>query len=228
MPDLDVSQWISIVGWPITFVLGISATLIAQKLGRSRKRISWTVANESDLLSREVLDDLSSGFEVPIQILVNNIPQAALSTVRVKLVNTGNSEVEDITLHFRFGDSASVHVGRYLGNLGSYRDALHLEKDGNSARLNVDHMNQKQAIEVEFLVGNYNPGDFVVDLAKTGVELRRTDIATIEAGASLGASIGLGIMGVRYDPVATQTALLVQEIRKLRLNSKSQTPKTQD
>ena len=216
MPELNATQWISIIGWPVTFILGIAATLITQKIIQTKKRISWTVASESDLFSRDVLDGLADEFRAPIKILVDDVPQVALSIIRVKLANTGNIEIEDLVLHFKFGSGSNLHVGRYIGDLGVYQEVLQLEKGFETASLAIKHINRRQVVEVEFLVSGYSTGEFRVDLAAPGVELRKTDLATIEATANFTKSISMGFMGLKYDPVATHTAALVDEIKKLR------------
>lgn len=214
--SLSNSELIQIIAWPVTFLLGIAATLITQRIGRKNKNIRWSLVNESNLLSNDALEEISAGFGVPVKVQVGGIEQNDLTTIRVKLANTGNVEVEHITLHFRFGQDSKVHVGRYLGELGEYRKALNLEKSGNSAALEIQHINSKQNFEVEFLVTNYQSGDFAVDLAAPGVSLQRTDIATLEASKGIFKSLAIGAIGVRYDPTATQTALLVEEVRRLR------------
>jgi hypothetical protein len=47
--------------------------------------------------------------------------------------------------------------------------------EDESAKLLIDHMNQNKYIELEFMVSKYRPGNFNVDMAKSGVELRRVD-----------------------------------------------------
>ncbi len=216
MADLSTSDIVQIVGWPVTFILGIAATLIAQRVGKKKKRISWSLVSESNFLSKEALEQINTEFLVPIKVLVGDVEQTDLSIVRVKVANTGNIEVEGFILNFAFGSNAKVHVGRYLGELGAYRQALHLEKTGNSANLNIQHINPKQSFEVEFLVGNYHSGDFNVDLSAPGVILQRTDLATLESSKKILKSISYGAIGVKYDPNAAQTAFLVEELKKLR------------
>ena len=135
-----------------------------------------------------------------------------------KVANTGNVELENIKLHFAFGENAKAHVGRYIGNLGVYRQSLHLEKNGNVATLDISHINNGQSFEVEFLVAGYKAGDFSVDMAAPGVTLKQTDQLSLEVGIgkAAGNAISLGLFGVKYEPTATQTSLLVNEVRKLR------------
>lgn len=216
--DLKAAELITIVGWPITFILGIVATIIAQKFTTQRKRISWSVVNESSLLSEESLQEITKGFHVPLKILIDGKEETNLTTLAVKVANTGNIELENITLHFAFGDSAKANVGRYLGDLGVYRKSLHLQKNGNVATLDVSHINKGQSFEVEFLVSGYKAGDFAVDMAAPGVTLKQTDQLSLEVGIgkAAGTAISMGLFGIKYEPTATQTSLLVNEVRSLR------------
>lgn len=216
--DLKTPELLTVIGWPVTFALGVAATILAQKFTKQRKRISWSLVNESSLLSEESLQELSEGFHVPLKVLVNGNEESNLSTLRVKVANTGNIELENIKLHFTFGDDAVAHVGRYLGDLGVYRQSLHLEKNRNVATLNIAHINNGQSFEVEFLVAGYRSGDFSVDMAAPGVTLKQTDQLSLEVGIgkAAGHALSVGLFGVKYEPTATQTSLLVNEVRQLR------------
>ena len=213
---ISSDNWITIVGWLVTFIFGVLATLIVQRLSKTRKIIAWSVFNESDLLSESIMQEISTGFQVPVSISVNGINEQSLSTMRIKIGNAGNIEIENIKIIFNFGENAQLYVGRYVGDLGAYRDALHLEKNDNNASLTIKHINSKQSIEVEFLVGHYNLGDITVDMAAPGIILKKVENANFDIKAGILSSIGLGVMGIKYDPNATQTALLVEEIKKLR------------
>ncbi len=216
--DLKTPELITMIGWPVTFALGVAATVLAQKFTKQRKRISWSLVNESSLLSEESLQELSEGFHVPLKILVNGNEETNLSTLRVKVANTGNIELENIKLHFSFGTNAVAHVGRYIGDLGVYRQSLHLEKNRNVATLGIAHINNGQSFEVEFLVAGYRTGEFSVDMAAPGVTLKQTDQLSLEAGIgkAAGHAVSVGLFGVKYEPTATQTSLLVNEVLQLR------------
>jgi hypothetical protein len=216
--DLKAAELITIIGWPITFILGIIATIVAQKLTNQRKRMSWSIVNESSLLSEENLQALTEGFHVPLQILINGTEETNLTTLTVKVANTGNIELENIVLHFAFGTNAKAQVGRYLGDLGVYKEALHLQKNGNVATIDIKHINKGQSFEVEFLVSGYKHGDFSVDMAAPGVMLKQTDQLSLEVGIgkAAGSAISMGMFGIKYEPTATQTSLLVGEVRALR------------
>lgn len=216
--DLNIPELVTIIGWSVTFILGIAATVLAQKLTKQRKRISWSLVNESSLLSEESLQEITEGFHVPLKVLVNGKEETNLSTLRVKVANTGNIELESIKLHFSFGENAIAYVGRYIGDLGVYRQSLHLEKNHNVATLDIAHINIGKSFEVEFLVAGYRVGDFSVDMAAPGVTLKQTDQLSLEVGIgkAAGKALSMGLLGVKYEPTATQMSLLVNEVCQLR------------
>lgn len=207
-----------VAGWVVTFVLGLITAIVVQRLGKTRKRVSWSLVGESSLLSQHDLEGLKSGFGVPVGILIEGQPVDDLSILKVRIGNTGNDHINSIRLHFSFGDQAKVYVGRYVGDLGVYQDALKLEKTPNESSLSIDHMNKGQVLELEFLVSNYDPGEFSADMAEPEVELRKTENLTAELSISKGvfATLSMGMLGLRYEPAAVQTALLVEEVKALR------------
>ncbi|MFH2099415.1 MAG: hypothetical protein ABIJ95_07900, partial [Pseudomonadota bacterium] len=164
--NIDQSAWIEIFGWIATFILGIIATLISQRVLRKKKIIGWTIVNESNLLSAAILNNIQDGFGVPIKISIGESNETTLSTIRIKIGNIGNTAIGNFTVYFKFGDSAKVYVGRYIGDLGVYQSKLSLYKHDNEAIIKVRHINCGQFFEVEFLVGNYQSGGVVVDMAE--------------------------------------------------------------
>ena len=64
----------------------------------------------------------------------------------------------------------------------------------------------------------YKAGDFAVDMAAPGVTLKQTDQISLEVGIgkAAGTAISMGLFGIKYEPTATQTSLLVNEVRGLR------------
>lgn len=216
--EWNTANVLVVIGWAVTFVLGIVTAVVVQRLGKVRKRVSWTLIGESSLLSQHDLEGIQSGFGVPVGISIEGRPVDDLSILKVRLGNTGNAHINAICIHFSFGDQARVYVGRYVGDLGVYRDALKLEKTRNKASLSIGHMNKGQVLELEFLVSNYEPGGFSADMAEPEVELRQTENLAAELSVSKGAlaSFSMGLLGVRYEPAAVQTSLLVQEVKALR------------
>lgn len=183
---LTTNNVVTIVGWLVTFALGLISALLIQRRTRTRKVLKWTLVHQSDLFARDVLSDLESGFGVPVKVLVSGKEESELSTIRIRLANAGNVELENLTLSFRCGTAARVYVGRYIGNLGLYREKLKLSKQENSATLRIAHINPQQKFELEFLVGKYRPDEFSVDMAEPGVTLKRESAEeTVERVAKL-------------------------------------------
>jgi hypothetical protein len=91
--DLKTGELITIIGWPVTFALGVAATIIAQKFTKQRKRISWSLVNESALLSEETLQELTEGFHVPLKIIVKGNEETNLSTLRGNWCQSLNCEL---------------------------------------------------------------------------------------------------------------------------------------
>lgn len=146
---LENGDWLTIVGWVVSFALGLASALIVQRRGKVRRIVGWSVARESNLLSKAVLSDMAEGFQVPIELRVDGQPTAAVSTVTVAVANIGNATVSNATLYFRFGEGARVYVGRFLGRIGAYKNKLQLEKKKDTAVLSIEHINPSQSFEKE-------------------------------------------------------------------------------
>lgn len=209
---METADYIAIIGWPITFVLGLLSSLVVQRATKKKKIIAWALVGESNILSEEVL----TGFGVPIKVLVNNQEEANLSTIRVRIGNKGNIEITNAKIPFAFGHNAVVHVGQFISDIGTYSKKVRLSKQGNTAILEMDHINPGQSFDIEFLVGNYNIGDLIVDMAEPGVELRQTESTRWDFPKGIGESFVLDIFGFRIDPTARNTGLIVEEMRNLR------------
>ncbi len=204
-------------GWIITFFFGIVATLITQRYSKERKVLSWTVSSESDVLSGNTMSALSGAFGVPLKILVDGKDEPSISTVRLKIANTGNTELKKIKLHFNFGDLATAHVGQIVGEVGVYKDELKMSRDGNKAEIEINYINKGQSFEVEFLVGKYIRGDVCVDMAAPGVEFKQADKVQLEAALTrVGVEImSIGLPGISYNKTY-QTSNLINEVKLLR------------
>ena len=140
------------------------ATVLTQRLAKQRKQIGWSVVSHSSLLASGALQDLTTGFGVPLEVRVAGRVVADLATVRMRIGNVGNTVVEKITLHFSFGEGATVYVGRYLGDLGVYQEKLRLAKQENTATLEIAHINPRQSFDLEFLVSGDSVGSAEVEV----------------------------------------------------------------
>lgn len=213
---LETSDIMTVVGWVVAFLLGVLLALITQRINRIRKRLGWSLVGESNVLSEAALEDIVAGFQVPLEIRVDGAEVTDLSIIRVMVANIGTVELKELSVLFNFGEDARVYVGRYLGDLGVYRQALRLEKQENTAALRISHINRAQSFEMEFLVGHYHAGDFSVDMAEPGVLLKRVSRLWLEAGPPIMRLVSVGPFGIKFDATALQTSLLVEEVRGLR------------
>ncbi|ACC84355.1 hypothetical protein [Nostoc punctiforme] len=168
---MKTSDWITIAGWVVSFILGLIASLIIQNRAKKKQIIAWSVVGESNIITNESF----GGFTVPIKIFVNGIEENNLSTVRVRVGNKGNTEITNIRLIFKFGSKANLFSGELVQNLGAYADCLHINNQGNSATLDIDYINHSYFFDIDFLVGKYEIRDIHVDMAKAGVELIKTE-----------------------------------------------------
>jgi hypothetical protein len=212
--ELTLTNIITIIGWPISFILGIAATLITQRIQKERRIISWSLTRETDLSPRRHNAEVPT-YGVPIRILVDGTEEDSLHHVEVGIGNTGNKELQNIELHLGFGEDAKVKHVKLKSDLGVWSKHIALANETKKVVIRMDHINAGQIAAIECLVADYTSGDATVDMSAPGVNLVRT--AALEGLAndiSLG-SFGFGFMGLRYDPAARQTALLVQEVRSL-------------
>lgn len=179
---INTTNVVTIVGWLVTFGLGLVSALLVQRYSKARKKLTWSVVSESNLLARDALDQLQSGFGVPVQVLINGEPQTELSTIRIRIASESNVEVQPVKLFINFGVNALVHVGKYVGDSSAYGKMLTLTRHADRAELSVNHINPSENFDVEFLVANYQCGNVVVDMAEPGVTLR---LAKLQQGVPL-------------------------------------------
>ena len=168
---MEVSNWITILSWPITFLIGILSGWILHKIKKKKKVIIWSVITESNILSVDSLN----GFGVPIEVSIDGQNENNFSTIRIRLANKGNIEIEKISIQFDFGEDAKIYVGQFLDDLGVYREKVSLSHNNNVVELEADYINEGQVFDLEFLVGNYKMGSVNVDLAEPGVNLKHVD-----------------------------------------------------
>ncbi len=166
---LTASDWINVIGWFASFILGtISATLV-QNYFKQRRIVSWSVVGESNIIT----DKAFSSFNVPVKIFINNQEETSISIVKIRIVNSGNTEINQVTIQMNFGNNATVYGGEFSGKLGVYRNHLRLNQAGNIADIEIDYINPSQNFDVDFYVGKYIIGEVEADMAKPGVKLKQ-------------------------------------------------------
>src|SRR3990172_11743251 len=115
---MELKDWITIVGWPVVFALGIlSGGFIIPRLTRKRRILSWALVNQSEVVPRE----LSRIFGIPVILKVGDAEPASLSLVTMRIGNSGNEVIEKIDLIAAFNTSAAVINVRTAVDLGEYK-----------------------------------------------------------------------------------------------------------
>ncbi len=220
MTDLSTTNIIAIIGWGVTFVLGVIATLTTQRFLKEKKKLTWAITNENDFSPSQHLRPGATA--PPIKILVGGVEADAVHSVQVQIANSGNKEVEGVTAVLRFGDKAQILNLSLQGELGAWKQFVTLVHDKNEGLLEFKHINPKQKIIIDAMVMNYTAGGATVDASAPGVFVSQsTAIDVSRFGNALIGNVlrtaSFSMLGVRLDPQVTQTALLVEEVRNLRL-----------
>lgn len=184
----------SLLGNFVTLITGITtgvvSSLLIQRLKKEQAILCWSPLRELDLFKSEVLAEAIRPeweFGLPLKILVGEESVTSLSLVSIRVENTENrvlfanslgnkkqkegSSVMNITIGF--GEETTVLTGRFSNDLGAYKNRVKLRRNGANASLDLDYINPKQAIDLDFLVSNYVKGSVSVDIAEPGVLMDR-------------------------------------------------------
>ena len=108
----------------------------------------------------------------------------------------------------------SFAVGDDIGAWSKFVALANNEKEGV---VNLQHINPGQKLTVDALVMDYNAGDVTIDLSAPGVSVRQSTALDVSLAGGVLKTASFSLMGTRLDPQVSQTALLVQEVRNLRL-----------
>jgi hypothetical protein len=180
LDPLTTTNIVAIAGWLVSFALGLFSALIVQRRASPRRSLTWSVVSESNLLARDAVTQLETGFGVPVQVLVDGKPQADISTSRLRIRSEANIDIRDARIYFDFGAAAVIYVARYVGEADAYSEKLTLSRLGNRVSLALQYINPKQTFDLEFLVTGYELGSVKVDMAEAGVKLRQAKLPTGE------------------------------------------------
>jgi len=200
---------VTIIGWFVTFFLGIISTLIIQRMFSKKKIIGWSVMNEVEWIPKIISESL----EIPIKILVEDSENESLSSVQVKVGNVGNEEIDT------FNTDAKIISHAITNDLGAYNDNVLFTKTNDSkCKLSLDFINCRKFIDLEFLIGNYALESISLDFASKGVSLKKTETSKLMEMLLSEAPIkafGFGLLGVKYDPSASALFEIAQELKKI-------------
>jgi len=174
--------------------------------------LSYAIISEIDIFSAEKF----TGYEIPIGININGIAEDSLNTVRVKIGNRGNVELQNISINIRFGEDTKLHFEKLICDSQSYLETINIIRNSNNLQLNLNHINKGKSFEIDFILSNYIKGGISIELAEPGVELKNIDPFRWDLPVGVLNTLSIGILGVRIDANAQQTSNLVNEISSIR------------
>lgn len=216
---MDGSNLLTIIGWIVTFLLGIIATIIVQRFHRKRMILAWTVLSENTLFPKDVSIDL----DVPVRVVVGGSLQESLSTVNIRIGSGGNEVIKDFNAVVTMNPKAKIIRAKLLNDIGEF--SKHISWNASSNRLDIrfEYLNPEiRKVDLELLVGSYELGSTTVDLSAPGVVLTRREAARWDIKVSFLKSLAFPIMGVRFDPTVSPLEEIAAELRHLRLQAADQ------
>jgi hypothetical protein len=212
---MQPKDWIPVIGWFVVFILGIvSGGVVVPRLTLKRKIMAWGVAAETELVPRE----LSQTLGVPVVLQVGAERPSSLTSVVVVLACTGNEILENLSIALRFGEKATILNIRSVMDLGEFGKYISWTQQHGACQVEVDFLNPKSRIELEFLLSEYEAGSVDVDVAGPGLTVRRSDPSGLNVPASLLRGLKFGIFGVAYEPSAVSMAEIAEELKAIRRN----------
>lgn len=210
---MGLKDWIAIIGWIVTFALGIvSGGLILPRLTRKRAILKWALANETEIVPKE----LSQRLGLPVVLSVGGSNPTSLSVVTLRVGSAGEEIIKDLDLVVSFNSQASILNAKPADDLGEYERHIKWTVDRNRCRVALAFLNPGQEFRLEFVVSDYDPGSADVDAAAPGLQLRRRDPSKWEIPTSVLRGVGLSVIGVRYDPAAISMSEIASELRAVR------------
>ena len=213
LSQMETTDWIRIAIPFIAFVLGLLSTLLVQFLRRERSIVAWGVISEDTVFSQ----DVASGIKLPVQILVDNQPHDALTSVALRFGSRGNQTVEDITFAVTFNPNANILRVRHANNLGEYQKTIKMVKSKGRIEFKFKFINtEHKTIDIDILFANYVANSINVDIAKAGVTLQRRDVTEWDLSPSIFQGWALSLMGVRYDPAVSPLSEIANELKSIR------------
>lgn len=210
---METRDILTMVGWPVSCLFSILAGgWLIPRITKKKKILLWAVVAESDLISREIHQQLS----LPVTIQVGGSTRNCLSLVAIRLGNAGNEVIEKIQVAIRFNSGASILYIKPRGDLGEFQKCVEGKIEASSAQITFSHLNPDFDCEFDLLLSDYEAGALTVDIAAPGVTLLRRDPMRWELATSPLQNLGLSIMGVRYDPRASHMAEIATELKAMR------------
>jgi hypothetical protein len=206
-------DFVPIISPFVTFLLGIiSGGYIIPRLTTKRKLLDWAILDESDLFPKE----LTAALGVPVRVLVGGGEQDSLSRVHVRLGGGGSEIIENTAAVVRFNKGCRILHARPIKELGEFSQHVRWSSEEHSCRFELDFLNPRQVLDLEFLLSGYEPAAVEVDASAAGLEVRRRESGRWEMPTSFLQGIALNLMGIHYDPSVAQMRNIAEELRGLR------------
>lgn len=212
---MDLKDWITPIGWLVTFTLGaLSAGVIVPRLTRKRKIVAWSLLDETNVVPRELSEILG----LPVVLQVGDQRPVSLSVVKIRFCAIGNEVIDNIALVATFGKDAHILRVRAVKDLGEYAKQISWVHEGGRCELKIAFFNPGRCFDLEFLLSGYEQGTADVDGSGPGLELQRRKgtILDLNVRGSVLRSISLSLLGFRYDPGVSAMSEIAEELRVIR------------
>lgn len=209
---METRDILTIVGWPIACLLSIAGGWLIARFTKKKKILLWAVVSESDLVSREIHQQLS----LPVSIQVGGAPRNCLSLVTIRIGNAGNEVIENIKPVIRFNQDASLLYIKPRGDLGEYQKCIESKIEDARAQIAFSYINPACDCEFDLLLSDYEASSLTVDVAAPGVTLLRRDPMRWMVAASPLQNLGLSVFGLKYDPETNHVAEIALELKAIR------------
>lgn len=210
---MQTSDWLQVLGWVVTFILGIFSAVVVQRIMRKRAIIAWTVLSENSIFSSDAVLDLG----VSVQVAFAGKLKKSLSVVNIRLGSRGNEVIENVAAAVKLNAGAEILRVRLLDDLGEFAQHVKWDIKANRAEIKLEFLNpEHKKIDVELLIGGYELGTAEVDLSAPGVILERRNPSAWDIQTSAIRSLALSIAGIRFEPTVTPLEKIAEEMRLLR------------
>lgn len=209
----QISDVLTLIGWPVTFALGIVATVVAQRILRKKAVVSWSVASETTLIPAELSTDLGMN----VEMTVGGYSPKSLSVATLLVGSAGNQTIHDLELSIDLGEGTVLRFDS-ARPLGAYGKHVNWSFSERTIAIKFDFLNPEHTrLEFAMVLGDYKPGGLKVDMAAPGVRLQRREAANWSPYSAILRNIGLNPFGVRYDPSIACLAEIAAALRSLKV-----------
>lgn len=210
---MEVSDWLTLIGWFASFLLGIISAIIVHRHTSKKSIVAWAVLSENTIFSLEQ----SAQLGIPVKFEVAGTEQQSLSVINLRLGSAGNTVIEDFRVVITLNRDANIMSARTLDDLGEFSRHMNLETLGHQILIQFKFLNpERRQIDLEVIAGGYELGAVTADLAEPGVSLQRREASKWDIQTSILKSVALSIAGIRYDPTVSPLNEIADEMRQLR------------